>query len=76
MALARSSGKENAHVAALMNYRSAASVTTSDSTVVNIVQEAQMYATGLKKQIDREAVDVWAREALDATLVQRVKAEV
>ena len=75
---ARAAQEVGAHVAALMEYRSAADVacnhlnkawyTAAEESLTDIVQETAAYAARLKKPEDRQAVHDWASCIATCTL--------
>ncbi len=66
--LAEDAKQKKAHVAVVMNYRSAAEQATEPATVEEIVGLAVDYAGCLKKQTDQKAVYDWAQGVVESRL--------
>jgi len=66
--MAKQAGKENAHVAVAMYYRTAAELTSSNEELTGILNAVVDYADRLKKPIDQLAVYHWEQQVVSAKL--------
>ena len=57
--------RDGAHVAALFSYRNAIEAANYETGSARILYHAVLYAEQLKKELDREAVILWAQSTLE-----------